>query len=331
MRPIKFNPIKYKILQKLKKEIAISGEDIAKSVKISRSAVWKWIKVLRSQGYIIRGSPNKGYFYAGAHDHLLPEELYKPKMKKFGKNIYFLKKVSSTMDIAKELAQEGKPEGTIVIAESQVSGRGRLGRQWVSPPGGVYFSVILYPKIQPIDASLISLMTSVAVAEAISELYRLEVKTKWPNDVLIGEKKVCGILIELACEPDRIKWVILGIGINVNIDKRFIKKIKNATSLKLELKKKISLVELTNFVIEKLNKEYRELKKGHFKKILAKWRNFSATLKKYVKIITPDGEIKGKAVDVSPHGALLLELKKGTVKEIYAGDCIHLRKFSYNA
>ncbi|MFN3966346.1 MAG: biotin--[acetyl-CoA-carboxylase] ligase [Endomicrobiia bacterium] len=326
MKPIEFSSIKFKILQKLKKEIIISGEEIAKSVKISRSAVWKWIKILRKDGYIIKGSPKKGYFFAGGKERLLPEEIHKPKMKKFFKNIYFLKKVSSTMDLAKKLAEEGKSEGTIVIAEIQTSGRGRLGREWISPSGGIYFSIILRPKISPIDAPKINLMASVAVAESIKKLYNLNVKTKWPNDVLINDKKVSGILIELACEVDRIKWVILGIGINANTDRRFIKKIENATSLKLELKRKVSIVELMNVVLEKLKREYTDLKHRRFKRILSKWKKLSSTLKKDVKIITPEGVILGKAVDVSPRGALLLKLKTGIIKEIYTGDCIHLRK-----
>ena len=326
IRPLLFSPVKFKILQKLKKEIVVSGEEIAKSVKISRSGVWKWIKALRKEGYVIKGSTKKGYFFAGSPDRLFPEEIYKPKMRRFGKNIYFFKKVSSTMDIAKELAQKKVPEGTIVIAEKQLSGRGRLGREWVSPPGGIYFSVILYPKIPLMDVPLINLMASTVVAESIKELYKLKARTKWPNDVLIGEKKVCGILIELACEPDRIKWVVLGIGINANTDRRFINKIENSTSIKLELKKKISVVELFNSVLEKLNREYRQLNHGRFRKILSKWKKLSSTLKKRVKIITPEGEIKGTAVDVSTRGALLVKLKDNKIKEVYAGDCIHLKK-----
>jgi len=249
------------------------------------------------------------------------------KTKKFGERVYYFERVTSTMDIARELAEKDEPEGTVVVAETQTTGRGRFQREWYSPPGGVYFSLILRPAFLAENVPKINFLAAVAVAETLKELYRLNVKTKWPNDILVGEKKICGILTEAGMEGKKLKWVILGIGINANFEiKKLGKTIIPATSLKEELKKEVSLEELLQRLFERLESNYLRVKKEGFAWLLKRWKTFSDTLGRNVKVQTSEGIFLGKALDINSDGALVLRLSNGKKKKILAGDCYHLRK-----
>ena len=223
------------------------------------------------------------------------------------------------MGVAKELARKGVVEGTIVVAESQTHGRGRLGREWLSPKGGIYFTLIFKPRISPAYAPRINLMASVAVAKAIRKAFDLKAELKWPNDVLIEGRKVCGILAEMEAEMDRVNFINLGIGINVN--NPIFPYEKMATSLKEELGREVSRKEFLNSVLKEINERQVLLTKED---LLGEWKSLSATLGRDVRIVAPGEEIIGQALDIDASGALILKSEDGSLRSAIAGDCIHL-------
>jgi len=306
--------MKGKILKTLRESgDYVSGEVLAQELGISRVSVWKHIRDLKQGGYILEASP-KGYSLVSSPDLLLPCEFPNWEQK-----VHYFREIGSTMDVARELANHGAEEGTIVIAESQSRGRGRLSREWLSPEGGIYFTVILRPKISPVYAPRINLMASVAVAKTIRKLLGLKAELKWPNDVLIEGRKVCGILAEMEAETDVIDFVDLGIGINANSSiSRFEERV---SSLKDVLGKEISRKEFFSLVLEEIAKQQALLTKGD---LLEEWKKLSATLNKNVKIVAPSEEVIGQAVDIDTSGALIIKGKDGSLRTAVAGDCIHL-------
>jgi len=291
----------------------VSGQVLSKGLGVSRVSIWKHIRNLKEDGYVIEASA-KGYQLLSSPDLLFPCEFPNWEQK-----IHHFWKIRSTMDVAKELAVKGAQEKTIVIAESQTHGRGRLGREWISPKGGIYFTLILRPKISPMYAPRLNLMASIAVARVIRSCYGLKAELKWPNDVLIRGKKVCGILAEMGAETDVINFVNLGIGINANTSVSQYE--KRATSLKEELGKEISRKEFLNSVLKEIDEDQVLLTNGD---LLGEWRNLSATLGRDVRIITPGGEIVGQAIDIDTNGALILKSEDGSLNSAIAGDCIYL-------
>jgi len=224
------------------------------------------------------------------------------------------------MDIARELARKGVREGTLVIAERQITGRGRLSRAWQSPLGGIYFTIVLRPRISPLYAPRINLMASVAVANTIRKLFGLNAGLKWPNDVLINGKKVCGILAEMDAETDTVNFVNVGIGINANSP---ISQLEHtATSLKEELGREISRKEFLRSLVREINEQYALLTGTE---LLEEWKNLSVTLSKWVRVISLGETMEGQAIDIDASGALLIKDKDGLVRAALAGDCIHLR------
>lgn len=291
----------------------VSGQVLSKELGTSRVSVWKRIRSLKQDGYVIEASP-KGYRLISSPDLLLPCEF-----PDWEEKIHHFQEIGSTMDVARGLARKGVVEGTIVIAESQIRGRGRLGREWLSPKGGILFTLILRPKISPAYAPRINLMASVAVAKTIRKLFGLRAELKWPNDVLIKGRKVCGILAEMEAEMDKVNFINLGIGINANTPTSQYEKM--ATSLKEELRKEISRKQLLNSLLKEIAKQ-QALLTGN--KLLEEWKKLSATLNKQVKIVTPGEEITGQAIDIDTNGALVIKSKDGSLRSVIAGDCIHL-------
>ena len=276
---------------------------------------------------MIKSSTNLGYSLVSSPDTLSPAEIKAGlKTKVIGKNIQYFKETESTNIIAREMAGSVQ-EGTVVIAESQTGGRGRLGRKWISPQGGVWFSVILKPKLQPLHAPTITLLAGVAVAKVIRS-YGLTAKIKWPNDVLINGKKTCGILTEIGAEMDSINYIILGIGIDANVDtETFPDDVRDlSTSLKKELGHGINRVEFVQKLFSELEALYLKFQKEGFSPILDEWRNMSATIGEWVKITTQTKTIYGEAIGVDSEGALILETGEGKLEKIVAGNCEHLRR-----
>ena len=315
-----------RILDFLKKRKSyISGEEISNSLGISRSAIWKHIQELRQLGYDIVAVPHLGYRLLSIPDRLLPSEVSENLRTKFmGKKIYYYDTIASTMDAATELGMKDSPEGTIVIAEAQTKGRGRLGRSWLSPKyKGIYFSLILRPRISPNQAPILTLLAVVSVCEAIRETSGLDVRIKWPNDILIKRKKLGGVLTELNAEMDEIRFVVIGIGLNVNNDKRSL--ISQASSLKAELKEDVSRIILLKKLLARLDVNYRQFSEVSHQTIIKKWRNLSYTLGRRVKVISHYKRIEGVAVDIDIDGGLLLRNNSGLIQKVMAGDIVHCR------
>ena len=308
----------------------LSGEEISRRLKVSRTAVWKRMKRLRTLGYEIEASTRSGYRLIRSPDLLTPSEI-KPilKTKWIGKTIHHFHTLDSTNSKAYQLALDGAEEGEVVVAESQEKGRGRLGRQWFSPPFlNLYLSVILRPKIPPHQASLITLMAAIATADAIQKFSGFLPLIKWPNDILLRNRKVAGLLNEINSEMDRIHFVILGIGINLNMDeKMFSKEIRTvATSLKREMRQTISRKAFLQSLLQELEKWYTIFMKQGSAFILKAWRDRAHLKGRRVKVTSFGETLGGIAVDVDSDGALILETADGKRKRVVAGDIEYRKK-----
>jgi len=243
--------------------------------------------------------------------------------KRLGRKIFFSHEVGSTNSWAKELALLGAEEGTVAIAESQTAGRGRLDRGWVSPRGGLYFSVVLKPELTPTLATKLVFVAGLAVAQALHEFYGLHVGTKWPNDVLVNGRKICGILTEMNTTGGSVNFVVLGIGINANFDKESALPQdlwEDATSLESELGKEVQLDALFRAVVERLECVYELFLKEGFVPVLREWKKHADFLGRRVKVISNSEELVGLALDVEDDGALAIKLEDGAVRRVLVGD-----------
>ena len=308
---------------------SLSGEEISHRLKVSRTAIWKRVKRLRSLGYEIEASTRSGYRLVRSPDLLSPSEL-KPILNTewMGKKIHYFHTIDSTNSMAYQLALEGAHEGEVVIAESQKKGRGRLGRDWFSPPSlNLYLSVILRPQIPPQQASLITLMAAVATAEAIQKVSCLVPLIKWPNDILVKGRKVAGLLNEIHSETDRIHFVILGIGVNLNMEgEMFPKEIRTkATSLKSEMGQSISRKAFLSCLLQELERWYAIFLEEGGPPVLKVWRDRAQIEGREVEVSSFGETLVGTAVDVDSDGALILETKDGGRKRVVAGDIEYKR------
>lgn len=299
----------------------VSGEQMAEQLGVSRSAIWKHIRTLIREGYNIDSQQNRGYKLVSVPDRLYASEVrYGLQTKLLGKKVIHFNSTSSTNIIARQMAEKGIAEGTVVIAEVQTQGKGRLGRRYITKPGGVWMSVVLKPKIDPMHASSITLMAAVSVTETLRGI-GLEALIKWPNDVLINGKKICGILTEMSAETDVVNFIVLGIGINVNNEVP----IETATSVKAELGREINRAAFIQSLLEKLEEDYMTLRQEGFTPILWSWRRYSDTLGRLVEVTYQDDVIRGIAQDIDEDGSLIVKLSDGSIKKIVSGDCKHLR------
>ncbi len=303
---------------------SVSGEEMSRRLKVSRAAVWKRVRGLRAMGYEIEASPRKGYRLVRSPDLLTPSEV-KPllRTKWMGRTIHHFHSIDSTNSAAYQLALEGAEEGEIVIAESQKKGRGRLGRKWFSPPfSNLYLSLILRPEIPPQEASLITLMAAVATARAIQKFSGLRPTIKWPNDILLNGRKVAGLLNEIHSETDRIHFIILGIGVNVNTEARgFPEEIRSlATSLRREMGHSVSRKVFVAILLEEIEAWYETFLEEGAPPILKAWRETAQIRGRRVKVRSFGEVLIGKALDVDSNGALILETKDGERKRVVAGD-----------
>jgi len=313
------------ILKFLREKEYISGEALAQKLGISRVAVWKQIQRLKDMGYEIIADQNLGYCLISRPDLLIPQEVQGGLFTKcIGKEIYYFSELKSTNIMAKEKTlhrAEGISEGTLIIAERQSAGKGRLGREWFSPAGGIWLSIILYPQLPPSYIPRITLMTAVAVVKAIKMCTQIESQIKWPNDILINEKKVCGILTEMSAELDIINWVVVGIGINVNIDHReFPEDIQeNTISLKEVLDKEVLRVRMVQIFLQEFERYYESLKRREFSSILKEWKLYSHTLGRKIRVDMGERIVTGEAVNINEEGALILKKEDGELIKIISG------------
>ena len=242
-----------------------------------------------------------------------------------GQNLLLLTDTFSTNDLAKELASQGAKRGTVVLSEKQSHGRGRLGRKWISPVGGLWFSIILNPNIKPKETFKLTFLTAVVIVQTLKTLFKLNAQIKWPNDILLNSKKVCGILSELITNPSgRLDSVIVGIGLNVNIDlPSFPKSLRfSVTSIKHELHKEIDREFLLSTLLTEFEKYYLRFTEGDFDRILEEWKEHTCTLDSYVEVENLDKTINGQAVAIDKDGALLIKLENGAIHRVLTGDVI---------
>jgi BirA family biotin operon repressor/biotin-[acetyl-CoA-carboxylase] ligase len=239
-----------------------------------------------------------------------------------GRRIIFGQAMTSTNDLARQLADLGAVDGTVVVAETQTSGRGRLNREWVSPLGGLWFSTILRPKLKPSEASKLTFVGGLAVAKTLSKLYDLDVSTKWPNDVLTNGKKVCGMLAEMNSSGEKTNHVVLGIGVNVNFEVNVLPKElwENTTSLRTELGRNVNLERLLRTLLEKLEYTYEVFIRKGFDSVLEEWKTFARLLGSQVEVTDSGKKWVGLASDVDIDGHLILKLQDRTEMRVFAGD-----------
>ena len=318
--------MKHKILEALVRQEGrfVSGEELSKALGISRTAVWKHIASLREHGYTIIGQPRSGYALISAPDRLSPEVIRAGLATRvMGKSIRYLPRTGSTNEDAKALASEGAPEGTVVIADEQTAGKGRMGRQWLSPNGsGLWFSVILRPNLLPAETPRLTLAAAVAVARAIRSETGLEAGIKWPNDVLVGGKKVCGILTEMSAEMDRVNYVVLGVGINVNFGTNpFPPGLREyATALDIELGKRVDRAAVLRAILHELEHWYLRYLAEGASPVVREWKSLSVTLGRRVTAFTLRDSFEGVATDVDDDGGLIILRDDGRTEKLLSGD-----------
>jgi len=298
----------------------VSGEDMARRQGISRAAVWKQIQALRKRGYKIASSTRRGYLLMEKPDLLDADRIRKDLATKWlGRGILILEQAPSTNAVA--LSSIGQRQsGSIILAETQKEGRGRLSRSWSSPPGGIWMSLVLRPNIPLSQVYRINMAASVSICRAICQL-GLEAGIKWPNDILIREQKVCGILTELGAQLDRLDYAVVGVGLNANNDTAAFPSQWNSTSLAARLGRSIDRCALIAAILNEMEQALEDMQ-SH--KIYEEWRRRSLTLGKRVHICSAEGDLVGQVVDLDQDGALILE-QGGDRRRILAGDCIHLR------
>jgi len=309
----------------------LSGQDLSDVLRISRVAVWKHIKKIRALGYKIESKQKLGYRLESSTDKLLPWEITSGlKTKTFGKHTYYFDSVDSTQNQAMKMASEAI-HGTLIIAEKQTNGKGRLGRKWISPKGGIWLSIILHPKFDMSVITLFPIASALALSNAIEKTLNIKSELKWPNDITINGKKVAGMLVDASIESNKIENMILGVGINYNVEVKQIEKILKdtqnfygVTSLS-EHSNTIKPVLLVQSFLLELEEIFNQLNKGDIKKIIRDWTKKSSTIGQNIELITEDEKIKGKALKIDNDGALVISSNKKN-KRITSGDIIHIIK-----
>lgn len=331
--------MKKKILESLyKTKDFVSGEAISEKLGCSRTIIWKVIKELRTDGYDIESSSKKGYKLASFRDVINTFEIKKGLHTNFlGSNIIYFNEIDSTNDAAKQLAAQGAAEGTLVVANSQNNGRGRLGRTWSTFNNkNIAMSLVLRPQIEPQAVQIITLAAAVAIIKAIKECCGIEAGIKWPNDIILDNKKVCGILTEMSCEMDSVGYVVLGIGLNVNqrqeefqdilqeiaISLKIFNEKQNASKQKLTSDGDFFRADLINYILLEFEEVYNWVKNGDEKKIINEWKEYSVTLGKFVRAYTKDSFFEGIAKDISADGRLIIEDDKGNLREVLSGEVV---------
>lgn len=300
----------------------VSGQQISKDLHVSRTAIWKHINVLKERGYIFESSTRKGYRLIYAPNLLTPLEIDSAlHTETFGRHVVYLESTQSTNEEAKKIAREGAEEGTIVVAEEQITGHGRLARGFYSPfAKGIWFSLILRPKFFPMEASKCTLMAAVGVCRGIRRMGLADAGIKWPNDILVHGKKLVGILTLMSASMEKIDYIIMGIGINTGIKKNeFPEDFREGATSFLNEGINVSRKDLLAAILGELEKEYSIAQDEGFDKVLDDWRALSVTLGQEVRVIFGDDSYTGKAVDIDRDGCLLVNTGS-EVKRVIAGD-----------
>ena len=318
--------MKQKILELLaqRQGTFISGEELSNMLNISRTAVWKHIHSLKEEGYRILASPRRGYVLTERPDILTETEIRSGlETRVFGQKVAFFPLLDSTNEEAKRLAAAGAPEGTVVVSEQQQQGKGRIGRQWASPPKiGLWFTLILRPAVLPVHAAQLTFVSAVAVCLALKEATGLPLTLKWPNDLLWDGKKVGGILTELSAEIEKINFIIVGIGINVNQkEEDWPSELRNmAVSLQIAAGRTFHRAAILQVILAKYEELYHNYLQNGFAPILQAWRELNSTLGQEVVVKSPEGSFVGRAEDVNADGCLLVRKASGELETVIVGD-----------
>jgi len=305
----------------------VSGGKLAVQFGISRTAVWKQIKGLEADGYTIEAIPSKGYRLIELPDSIVPAYVVRGlKTRIIGRDLRLLKEVVSTNTLGMDLARNSAPDGTVIVAEKQSGGKGRLGRTWISPKGNIHLSVILRPLIPARIAPLITLMGAVAVAAAIRKLLGLDAGIKWPNDIIISGKKAGGLLTEMSAEADRVHHVVLGIGLDVNMDPMVLPSDVRArsTTLAKEAGRRIDRSLLVREIILELDRRY-QLFLADRAGVLTAWEGLNITLGKQVAVSGAGESLTGVAQGIDDEGRLIIRLQDGSLRAVSAGDVTILK------
>jgi len=303
----------------------VSGSELSRKLGMTRAGVWGHIEQLRALGYDIEASPHLGYRLLASPDLLHADDLYSRlgRARVMGREIHVFQETTSTNDIAARLARSGAKEGVVVFAESQSKGRGRMGRVWISPAGkGLWFTVLLRPDMAPGAATQLTVAAATAISRAITAQTGIAPEIKWPNDILIRGRKVAGILTEMSAELDRVKEILLGIGMDVNLETGdFPASLrKTATSLQIETGQKVNRAELAVAILRELDHDYDVVKKGQFEMLAEEWQARCSTLGRQVCIRMGDRVIRGRAESLDYDGALLVRGHHGHLERIIGGD-----------
>jgi BirA family biotin operon repressor/biotin-[acetyl-CoA-carboxylase] ligase len=304
----------------------VSGQRISADTGITRSAVWKKIRALRREGFVINAVPSQGYKLIASPD-LSVLDIAAEVSGDFWKEVVFYKSVDSTNERAAVLGKK-LSAGTVIIADEQARGRGRLGRTWISPPGvNIYMSAVLRPEIQPRDATLLTIAASLACVRALRMKSELDVLIKWPNDIVVSGKKLGGILTEVRSDPDAINLAIIGIGINVNMGETdFPEEIRAiATSVMVETGLHWRRSDLIIQLLKEFEFWYKTLKRSGRLPLLKEWKRLSSTLGRDVEVVAGNESFSGLAEDVDEEGMLLVRLPSGVLKKVSTGDLTVLR------
>ena len=315
-----------KILELLRKsgERPLSGEEISRQLEVSRTAIWKHIQTLKNEGYDIESVPKKGYILKESPNRLFPQEiLSRLQTRWLGHNICYRDSIDSTNTLAKGLANEGCPNGLVVVAEEQGAGKGRLSRGWISPYAkGIWFSVVLKPPFLPQEASKCTLLAAVAVVKAVNKIAGVHAAIKWPNDILLMGRKLVGILTEMNAEFGHINYVVIGTGINTNATPDdYPEDVKDiAVSVADAATEQFTRVDLLCDIFKNMEDLYEKALLDGFAPILEEWRKYSCTLGQEVKVMAPDCTYFGKAEDIDEDGLLIVRKVDGTLEKVMAGD-----------
>lgn len=318
--------VKIVTLLKSHKSEYLSGQDISEPLMLSRAAVWKHIKKLRSLGYKIDSRPKLGYRLTKTTELLLPWEISDGlETTLFGKKIYYFDTINSTQNFAMELATKPQENGTIVIAGKQTHGRGRLNRNWISPSGGIWMSAILHPEFEISTSTFFPIISSLALGIAIEKILKIKPEIKWPNDLTVNDKKVAGILVDASVESGRIDYLILGVGINFRIDAKKIEKTMKNTgnyygvATVTDKNNKTNPAQLVQVFLLELERFYNLFLDGKSEYIIKEWTKRSSTIGKTVSITSSNNPIHGKAIKIDNDGALVIS-SKGKSQRVLVGD-----------
>lgn len=316
--------MKTKILQTLKETDGyVSGQELCDRLGISRTAVWKYMNKLKEEGYQIEAIPNKGYYLWNIPDVLTESEIKSRLSTKWaGREIYCYEQIDSTNNAAKAAAEQGGVHGTLFLAEQQSSGKGRRGRSWISPPGtGIWMTILLRPQLEPACASMLTLVAALSMSRAIEQETGLKAQIKWPNDIVVNGKKVCGILTEMSAEMEWIHYVVIGLGTNANIEE-FPKELQDkATSLRKECGKEIKRVPVVCAFLAYFEKDYEDfMEKQDLSGLLEEYNKRLVNCGREVRILDLKEEYIGIAKGIDRSGALVVVKEKGETVTITSGE-----------